>query len=58
MAHSPHRRRKGCGLCKPWKIRGLGRASHEAAGRDPARVNRKLGRNRRGKRHDIPEDQR
>ena len=56
MAHSPHRRRKGCGLCKPWKIRGLGRATREG-GQDPARVNRALGRNRRGRRHDIPEDQ-
>lgn len=57
MAHSPHRRRKGCGLCKPWKVRGLGRATREG-GRDPARVNRALGRNRRGRRHDIPADQR
>ena len=32
MAHSPHRRRKGCGLCKPWKHRGLGRASRETSG--------------------------
>lgn len=57
MAHSPHRRRKGCGLCKPWKHRGLGRASRETC-RDPFAVNRKLGRLRRGGRHDIPEDQR
>lgn len=58
MAHSPHRSWRGCAMCKPNKRRGAGRATREGAGQDPARVNRKLGRNRRGKRHDIPEDQR
>lgn len=41
MAHSPHRRRKGCGLCKPHKIRGLG------AERIPWSARRALGRKRR-----------
>ena len=56
MAHSPHRSWRGCPMCKPFKRRGVGRAS-SWSGKDPARVNRRLGRNRRGKRRDIPADQ-
>ncbi|MGV9311253.1 hypothetical protein ACWDR0_03550 [Streptomyces sp. NPDC003691] len=48
MAHSPHRRRKGCGLCKPHKLRGYGRSV-----RDPWPVARKLGRKRRFGRRDV-----
>lgn len=51
MAHSPHRRRKGCGLCSPHKHKDLGRAV-----RDPFSVRRKLGSKRRAGRHDVPED--
>lgn len=42
MAHSPHRHRKGCGLCKPHKLRSLGRGE-----RDPFREVRKLGKRKR-----------
>jgi hypothetical protein len=52
MAHSPHRRWKGCQLCKPQKFRDLGRAR-----RDPFAVRRKLGTRRRAGRHDVPADQ-
>lgn len=48
MAHSPHRRHKGCGLCKPWKHRGNGDAA-----RAPFRVLRQLGIRRRLSRHDA-----
>lgn len=48
MAHSPHRHRKGCGLCKPHKHRG-----HGDAARAPWAVNRKIGRRRRWNRHDV-----
>ena len=53
MAHSPHRRWKGCQMCKNHKFRDHGRAV-----RDPWTVLRKLGRRRRAGRHDIPDDQR
>ncbi|WP_171906539.1 hypothetical protein [Arthrobacter sp. SW1] len=42
MAHSPHRRNKGCGLCKPHQWKGQGKAR-----RSPWAVNRKIGRKRR-----------
>lgn len=48
MAHSPHRRRKGCGLCRPHQIRGAGRAA-----RDPWPVLRKTGKKRRLSRGDL-----
>lgn len=48
MAHSPHRRRKGCGVCKPHKHKGHGRAA-----REPVPVLRKLGRLRRLPRHYV-----
>lgn len=51
MAHSSHRRRKGCGVCSPHKHKDLGRAV-----RDPFSVRRKLGSKRRAGRHDVPED--
>jgi hypothetical protein len=53
MAHSPHRRWRGCQLCKPHKFKDHGRAV-----RDPFAVRRKLGKKRRAGRHDIPADQR
>lgn len=49
MAHSPHRRWKGCPVCKPSKTRGRGRAV-----RDPWPVARKLGRKRRYGRNWTP----
>lgn len=52
MAHSPHRRWKGCALCKPYKTRGYGRAQ-----RDPWPVVRKLGRKRRYGRGFTQDDQ-
>jgi hypothetical protein len=48
MAHSPHRRRKGCGLCRPWKHKDTGRAV-----REPWPVLRKLGKRRRLSRGDL-----
>lgn len=48
MAHSPHRRQKGCGLCKPHKHRDAGRAV-----RDPWPVLKKLGKRRRVSRGDL-----
>ncbi|MFE6745994.1 hypothetical protein ACFVGM_09095 [Kitasatospora purpeofusca] len=48
MAHSPHRRRKGCGVCRPWQIRGNGPAR-----RAPWPVLRKIGKRRRLGRHDL-----
>lgn len=48
MAHSPHRRRKGCGLCRPHQIRGAGRAT-----RDPWPALRRVGKKRRTMRHDL-----
>jgi hypothetical protein len=52
MAHSSHRRQKGCGLCSPHKHRGNGRAV-----RDPWQTRRVLGSKRRAGRHDVPADQ-
>ena len=52
MAHSPHRRWKGCPVCKPTKARGVGRAP-----RDPWPVARKLGLKRRYGRHEAPDEQ-
>lgn len=52
MAHSTHRRWRGCQLCKPHKFKDLGRAE-----RDPWPVRRKLGSKRRAGRHDVPDDQ-
>lgn len=51
MAHSPHRRWKGCQLCKPHKHRGNGDAI-----RAPFRELRKLGVKRRFNRHQVRED--
>lgn len=48
MAHSPHRRWKGCALCAPHKTRGNGRSV-----RDPFNVNKKIGKLRRTTRHDL-----
>lgn len=48
MAHSPHRRRKGCGLCKPWKHKDHGRAM-----REPVAVLRAIGKRRRVRRGDT-----
>ncbi|WP_425827532.1 hypothetical protein [Streptomyces fractus] len=48
MAHSPHRRWKGCRLCKPHKLRGFGRSM-----KDPAAVRRRLGKSRRLRRGDL-----
>jgi hypothetical protein len=48
MAHSPHRRHKGCQLCKPHKHRGNGDSV-----RAPWAVSRKLGRKRRWSRRDL-----
>jgi hypothetical protein len=48
MAHSPHRRWKGCQLCKPYKFRDLGQAE-----RKPWSELRKLGKRRRVARHDL-----
>lgn len=48
MAHSPHRRWRGCRVCKPYKIRGAGRAYKE-----PMPLMRKLGKRRRITRHDL-----
>lgn len=46
MAHSPHKRWRGCALCKPHKARGIRAAA------EPFRVLRKLGKKRRLGRHD------
>jgi hypothetical protein len=48
MAHSPHRRWKGCQLCKPNKHRGAGQAA-----RQPVATLRKVGKARRVTRHDL-----
>lgn len=48
MAHSPHRRWKGCRLCKPSKHRG-----HGDAARAPWAVVRQVGRRRRWNRHQV-----
>lgn len=48
MAHSSHKRQRGCALCKPHKNDTLG---HTA--RTPFRVRRQLGVTRRWNRHDI-----
>lgn len=48
MAHSPHRRWKGCPVCKPSKFKDHGRAV-----RDPFRYLRWLGKKKRVSRHDI-----
>ncbi len=48
MAHSPHRRHKGCQLCKPHKHKDAGRAV-----REPWAVLRQLGKKRRVKRGDL-----
>lgn len=51
MAHSPHRRWKGCCMmCGGHTVRGNGRAR-----RDPFRVLRKLGKKRRLGRHETGE---
>ncbi|WP_353814841.1 hypothetical protein [Agromyces sp. SYSU T00266] len=50
MAHSPHRRRKGCTLCKPHQWRGQGQAR-----KAPFAVNRRIGAKRRWRRHDADE---
>jgi hypothetical protein len=48
MAHSPHRRWRGCRVCDTHKIRGAGRAH-----KDPFPLIRKLGKRRRLTRHDL-----
>ena len=48
MAHSPHRRWKGCQLCKPYKFKDLGQAA-----RMPWSVKRQLGKKRRMTRGDL-----
>ncbi|WP_327352267.1 hypothetical protein [Streptomyces sp. NBC_01304] len=48
MAHSPHRRWKGCRICKPHKLRGTGRSA-----KDPASVRRRLGTSRRLRRNNL-----
>ena len=49
MAHSPHRRQKGCcGMCSPNKLKGAGRSV-----REPWAVLRKLGKIRRVTRGDL-----
>jgi hypothetical protein len=50
MAHSPHRRRKGCPVCKPHKHRG-----HGDSVRQPVQVMRQVGKTRRWNRHDVEE---
>lgn len=52
MAHSSHRRWRGCPLCKDHKFKDHGRAV-----REPWPVLRKLGTKRRVKRNQIPADQ-
>lgn len=47
-AHSPHKRWKGCQLCKPSKFKDNGRAA-----RDPFRYLRFVGKKRRVSRHDL-----
>jgi hypothetical protein len=51
MAHSPHRRWKGCMLCAPHKVRGQGRPY-----RDPWSAVRKTGRKRRYGRGYVEDD--
>ena len=51
MAHSPHRRCRGCQLCKPHKFKDNGQAV-----RTPAAVLRQLGKSRRLSRNFVPED--
>jgi len=48
MAHSPHKRWKGCMVCKPHKIGGQGRSR-----RDPWAVLKKTGKKRRLRRGDL-----
>lgn len=48
MAHSPHRRWKGCRVCTPYKIRGAGRAYKESVS-----TMRRIGKLRRLRRHDL-----
>ncbi|MCU6482667.1 hypothetical protein [Arthrobacter sp. A2-55] len=42
MAHSPHRRYRGCTICRPHQWHGQGRPA-----KSPWAVNRKIGRKRR-----------
>lgn len=51
MAHSPHRRHKGCQLCKPHKFKDNGQAV-----RKPIPELRTLGKRRRVSRHDLGQD--
>ena len=48
MAHSPHRRWKGCPLCKDHKFR-----DHGQAVRKPVAELRKIGKRKRVGRHDL-----
>lgn len=48
MAHSPHRRWKGCPVCKPAKFKDDGRAH-----REPWPVLKQIGKKRRIKRGDL-----
>lgn len=52
MAHWPHRRTKGCPMCKFHKFKDHGRAI-----RDPFNIRRKLGTKRRARRGEVPRDQ-
>lgn len=48
MARTSTRRRKGCGLCRPWKLAGNGDAY-----RMPPSARRQFGRSRRLSRKDV-----
>ncbi len=48
MAHSPNRRQKGCGLCKPHKHKDASQAY-----RQPLSALRLVGKVRRVSRHDL-----
>ena len=48
MAQSPHRRWKGCQLCKGYKFRDAGQSR-----RQPSSTLRKVGKRRRVTRHDL-----
>lgn len=52
MAHSPHRRWKGCAMCKAHKHRGNGDAA-----RTPHSALKRIGRKCRWGRHDIEGDE-
>lgn len=51
MSTSPHKRWKGCAMCKPQKFKDQGRKE-----RDPISVKRRMGKRNYG-RHEIPQGQ-